>query len=214
VRGIAYIGGEGPGPAWCGKLAAGAGIVAAADSGLQAAEDAGLRPDWIIGDMDSLDDVRRLENYPPDRVLRYPHDKDYTDTELALKLLWGKGCDEVWLVGGGGGRTDHVFALRALFEREPCPDRWVTAADDIRRVKEGSVLAFSSVEVPPGGIVSVFPLGDGPWAALSTGLKWPLDGLAWTRGAFGISNEAPHGSFSITAKRGRFMVLVPLGIGI
>jgi thiamine pyrophosphokinase len=158
--------------------------------------------------MDSLDDTGRLDSYPPGRVLRYSHEKDYTDTELALKLLWEKGCHETWLVGGGGGRTDHLFALRALFEREPCPDRWVTAAEDIRCVKEGGVL---EPELPPGGIVSVFPLGEGPWAALSSGLKWPLDGLAWERGGFGISNVAAEGKFTITAKRGRFMVILPLG---
>lgn len=204
VRGVAFIGGEGPLAGQCRILAAGADIIAAADSGLMAAEDAGLRPDWIIGDMDSLDDTRRLEKYPPDRIIRYSPDKDYTDTELALAFLWEKGCDETWLIGGGGGRTDHLLAIRSLFDRDRCPDRWITAADDIRCLREDL-----SLTLPPGSRVSVFPAGRGPWQAKSRGLQWPLDGAAWEWGSFGISNTAPEGAFFIRAEAGRFLVISP-----
>ncbi|MDR2019165.1 MAG: thiamine diphosphokinase [Treponema sp.] len=207
MRGIAFIGGEGPPPVFCRSLAAEAALIAAADSGLIAAEAAGLRPDWIIGDMDSLDDLRRLESYPPERVVAYPPDKDYTDTELVLRLLRDRGCDTVWLAGGGGGRTDHLFAIRSLFEREYPPRRWITGTDDIRCLEAPEELR---AETPPGGLVSVFPLGAGPWKAESSGLRWPLSGLPWERGYFGISNEAPGGSFAIRALSGRFMALLPL----
>jgi thiamine pyrophosphokinase len=214
MRGIAFIGGAGPGAALCRELAADADIIAAADSGLIAAENAGLNPHWIIGDMDSLGDLRRLEKYPPERVLRYPADKDYTDTELVLRLLWDQGCDETWLVGGGGGRTDHLFAIRSLFEREPSPDRWISGAEDIYRVKPGATLSASGEgERKPDFPVSVFPLGSGPWKAESRSLKWPLDALRWDRGFFGLSNIARDGSFSIRAARGSFMVIIPLVMG-
>jgi thiamine pyrophosphokinase len=212
MRGIAFIGGEGPGEAVCGRLARAADLVVAADSGLLAAEKAGIRPDWIVGDMDSLDDARRLDAYPPERIIRYPPDKDFTDTELALKLLWEQGCDEVWLSGGGGGRTDHLLAIRSLFERDPSPDRWVTSAEDMRRLRRGGMLAFPETgrvgEALRG--ISVFPLGTGPWKAESRGLRWPLDRLPWDRGFFGVSNEAPAGYFSINAVQGDFLVLAPL----
>ncbi|MDR2485847.1 MAG: thiamine diphosphokinase, partial [Treponema sp.] len=90
VRGIAFIGGQGPDPEKCRRLITGTRIIVAADSGLITAETAGVKPDWILGDMDSLDDLRRLEAYPSQRILRYPSDKDYTDTELALNFLWEK----------------------------------------------------------------------------------------------------------------------------
>jgi thiamine pyrophosphokinase len=180
-------------------------MLAAADSGLMAMEEAGLRPDWIIGDMDSLDDTRRLEKYPPDRVIRYSHDKDYTDTELALALLWEKGCDETWLIGGGGGRTDHLLAIRALFDRERSPARWITDGEDIRCLRESLSLSLA-----PGSRVSVFPAGPGPWQASSRGLQWPLDRVAWKRGSFGVSNAAPEGDFFIRAAAGRFLVISPL----
>jgi thiamine pyrophosphokinase len=196
----------------------------AADSGLVAAETAGITPHWVIGDMDSLDDCRRLEKYPPRRVIRYPQDKDYTDTELALGLLWDQGCDETWLVGGGGGRMDHLLAIRSLFEREPNPDRWLTRGDDIRCVRPGDLLTFRgeakkmplSPVFPPQSFpeyrVSVFPVGAGPWKAESRGLKWPLDGLAWDRGFFGVGNIALQGFFTLKSIRGRFMVVLSEGV--
>jgi thiamine pyrophosphokinase len=211
-RGIAFIGGEGPPPELCRRLFEEAAcgetppVTAAADSGLLAAEAAGLRPDWVLGDMDSLGDLSRLDSYPPERVLRYGTEKDYTDTELALGLLWEKGCDEVWLLGGGGGRLDHILALRSLFERDPCPSRWITGAEDLYCL---AAPAEFSPAVPGGGLVSVFPLGEGPWEAESAGLKWPLAGVPWDRGFFGLSNVA-EGALAIRVRRGRFLVVLPL----
>jgi thiamine pyrophosphokinase len=207
LRGIAIVGGEGPSPRALKKIADGADLLAAADSGLAAAEKAGLAPDWILGDMDSIDDPARLLKYPPDKIRRFPHDKDFTDTELAVALLWEKGCDDVWIAGGGGGRTDHLFAIRALFEREKCPGRWYTGREEIRCVKDGMTL---NAVIPPHGTVSVFPLGRAPWEAESSGLKWPLNGLKWNEGFFGISNSSTEKSFSIRSVRGRFMVIMPM----
>jgi thiamine pyrophosphokinase len=206
MRGILFTGGEGPGSEKSRSLAQGAALIVAADSGLIRAEAAGLRPDWILGDMDSLDDPGRLAAYPPDRVLTYPRDKDYTDTELGFSFLSKKGCDDIWIIGGGGGRIDHLFAVRSLFERETCPARWITAGEDIYCLNAPGELALS---MGAGELVSVFPLGGGPWKARSAGLKWPLDGLSWTRGFFGLSNEAETGDFSVRAEAGRFMVIVP-----
>jgi thiamine pyrophosphokinase len=206
MRGILFTGGDGPEPETSRCLAGGAALIVAADSGLVAVEAAGLRPDWILGDMDSLDDPRRLDCYPPDRVLRYPRDKDYTDTELAFSFLAEKGCDEIWIIGGGGGRIDHLFALRSLFERNPFPARWITAGENVYCLNSPGKLALS---VKAGGLVSVFPLGNGPWEAESSGLKWPLDGLSWNRGFFGLSNVAETGDFYIRAVTGRFLVIIP-----
>jgi len=226
-------GGEGPAPETLREIARGADVIAAADSGLVAAEKAGLSLDWVVGDMDSLgdmvsrDDPARLEKYPPERVLRYPREKDFTDTELAIALLREKGCDEVWLAGGGGGRIDHLFAILSLFEREPLigtrqspdrrainsppvepPDRWFTAHEEIRYLRESWAL---DAALPGGSLVSVFPLGAGPWAAESSGLKWPLDGLAWERGGLGLSNVAVEGPFRIRSVQGRFLVVWGIG---
>jgi len=208
VLGIAFIGGEGPSPEQVRGLVPPGALIVAADSGLEAAERAGIAPGWIIGDMDSLDRPERLDAYPPERVLRCPPDKDQTDTEMALSLLWEKGCTETWLLGGGGGRMDHLLALRALFEREKAPDRWLTRREDIRRLEGGE--ALEATGLGKEALVSLFPLGQGPWAASSTGLHWPLGGIPWDRGSAWISNRAPTGACRIRALEGRFLVLLGL----
>jgi thiamine pyrophosphokinase len=69
-----------------------------------------------------------------------------------------------------------------------------------------------SREVPPGSLVSVFPLGAGPWKAESRGLRWPLNDLPWAPGFFGISNIAGEGLFSINVTAGRFLLILPLTV--
>ena len=211
MLGFAFIGGEGPGPDFCRLLAGGAGLIVAADSGLQIAENAGIRPDWIIGDMDSLDDPRRLEKYPANKIRRFPPEKDLTDTELALDLLWEQGCKKIWIAGGGGGRLDHILAIRSLFERKKYPERWITNNEDIYCLDaldtSGGEL---NMKIPMDSLVSVFPLGGSPWDIESFCLKWPLNGLDWHMGSIGISNRTDGDQFRVRVIKGRFMLIAPL----
>jgi thiamine pyrophosphokinase len=226
LLGIVFTGGKRPTSAVIRRLLEGREIFAvAADSGLIAAEEAGITPALVIGDMDSLEGSR-LSAYPPQSVMRYPRDKDYTDTELALREVIKKGCEEIWIIGGGGGRIDHLFGIRSLFERAVFPRRWITDSADIFCIDAGADAnadkdagadagtdtAHSEISrrLAANACVSVFPLGSGPWKAESRGLKWPLAGLPWDRGFFGLSNAAENGDFSITALEGRFMVIMPL----
>ena len=207
MLGVVFTGGERPEALILKKIAGAAQILVAADSGLVAMEEAGIKPDWIVGDMDSLDNPARLEKYPAGMVFRFPAEKDLTDTEIAINLLKEKECDKIWIVGGGGGRLDHLFAIRALFEREEGPDRWFPGSEEIRRLGEGELLC---VKLPLGSLVSVFPLGERPWQVESSGLKWPLNSLAWEKGGLGLSNVAREGSLKIRSVCGRFLVIMPM----
>ena len=213
MLGIIFTGGGGPSAGIVRRLVeseAKDALLIAADSGLEAAESAGFKPQWIIGDFDSLDDNSRLSAYPTQCVIRHEYDKDYTDTELALSLAVEKDCGEIWIIGGGGGRIDHLFALRSLFEREIFPGRWITDTADIRCIDANDAQNTLHVCLEKNAPVSVFPLGGGPWETKSSGLKWPLAGLPWDRGFFGLSNVAEDGDFSIKAQAGRFMAILPL----
>jgi len=180
-------------------------LIIAADSGFDTAVKAGIKPQYVIGDMDSVKDKESLAAVPPQNVIRHQRDKDYTDTELAFLLAKEKGADDVWIIGGGGGRIDHLFAIRSLFERKEFPRRWITAMEDIYCIEEENTDQFTAEN---GAIVSVFVLGDGPWEVKSSGLKWQLEGWPWGKGVFGLSNVAVDGNFSITVKKGRFMVIL------
>jgi len=232
LLGLIFTGGEGPAPQTIKRIIdteiksarTQNALIVAADSGLNAAENACVRPDWIIGDMDSLDNCGKLASYPPQNVIRHKHDKDFTDTELAFSLAKEKGCGEIWIIGGGGGRIDHLFGIKSMFERDDFPARWITSVDDIFCIDAGLKEQGTGIweqgtgksfifSVKKDASVAVFPLGDSLWEAKSTGLKWQLDNVKWNRGFFGLSNVALDGNFSITALKGRFMVITPLGKG-
>ncbi len=158
-------------------------FVCAADSGLDTLRSWGIAADLVVGDMDSIADPAVLSACP--EVLRFPRDKDDLDTEIGLRELRARGYGRIVMAGGGGGRLDHLLALRALLERPDGPDEWLCSAERVVRIS--GPVRFS---VAPGSAVSVFPLSGGASGMRSEGLRWPLDGLSWNAGQFGVSNVA------------------------
>ena len=72
-------------------------------------------PNFIIGDMDSIDDgTVRYFDEKGSTILTYPSDKDETDTQLALEYALKLQPDEIFIFGALGGRTDHALANIAL----------------------------------------------------------------------------------------------------
>ena len=229
MRGLLFTGGRAPDMELAKPLFGSYSLVVAADSGLCALEDAGLAPDFIVGDMDSLPDPAALDRYPRETVLRWPVDKDNTDTELALALLAEKGVDETVVVGGSGGRLDHLFAIRSLFDGPKPPALWISEENVV--VAAGFAGMGEVVEVSGLGAadpVSVFPAGPGPHACFADGLHWKVDGLRWdgtaagpgsgifSPGEYSLSNRADGGRFTFNVLSGVFLVFLPLvrGLGI
>ena len=189
-----------------GDLIDAAELIVAADSGLETASAYGVRPSIVVGDFDSLSDESLLAAYDEASIRRFSAEKDFTDTELALRVARDEGATAVHLIGGGGGRVDHLLAIAALFERDASPDLWVTDTSSIR--------AFDSELVEHGAVgetISFFPLGCVPCRMSSTGLKWPLDSLTWERGDFGLSNEFSDHEARIRVRSGRLLVIRPAG---
>lgn len=205
-RGLLFIGGAGPDRESLGERREDVSLAVAADAGLLLALELGIEPDLVVGDMDSLADRSLLDRFLPDRVLRFPTDKDETDTEIGLRVLRERGCGEVTIAGGGGGRVDHLLAIAALFERENPPRRWVTDRADIRLV-EGEC----DVEGWEGSTVSFFPLGPQACGMRSQGLQWPLDGLCFRRGYGGISNRVTAGKARVEVRTGKLLMIRILG---
>ncbi|MGV8058539.1 MAG: thiamine diphosphokinase [Smithellaceae bacterium] len=81
------------------------------DGGIRHLEKLKIHPDVIIGDMDSADTVS-LQSYAACgvKILKYPTDKDDTDTQLALKYAMGLKPESIEIWGALGGRIDHSLA--------------------------------------------------------------------------------------------------------
>ena len=80
-------------------------FIIAADGGLNKLNTLGIKPDHIVGDLDSLDKAPVGEDFT-----LLPHVKDTTDTFEAVRIGREHGCDEFHIYGGTGGRLDHTLA--------------------------------------------------------------------------------------------------------
>ncbi len=182
-------------------------FIACADSGLETALAWKLKPNLVVGDMDSLSDSRLLEGIPGERIVKLERDKDDTDTEYALKLLWQEGQRNVCLVGGGGGRLDHLLALAALFERDIRPDMWLSSGELVICLDASDGEAVFGLK--KDDTVSVFPLGADTLGMESQGLAWSLEGLSFPRGGYGISNKSLGPEIRLRTLSGRALIILP-----
>ena len=94
----------------------GGNIYIAADSGLETAEKLKITPDIIIGDFDSAA-PELLEKYSCSHgsgIIKYPPQKDDTDSMLCVKYAVERGFEDIVIIGGIGGRIDHTLANLAL----------------------------------------------------------------------------------------------------
>jgi thiamine pyrophosphokinase len=207
--GIVYTGGKGPQKKYVESLLAESNYIIAADSGFNLAIKHGVTPDKIVGDFDSIGRMRRLkkiEKKDKSSVIKFPCDKDETDTEIGIRLLFEMGYTKIILIGGGGGRPDHYLALFSLFDRDESPVRWLNHRSDIHLITNKI-----TIKVQIGETLSFFPAGDGQCIMESQGLKWPLNSLKWKKGDFGVSNIAIEPDIYVKMLSGKLIMIRNLG---
>lgn len=82
------------------------------DKGLEFLYKHEIKPDYIVGDFDSVsrdlvDYYREKLNVP---IREFNPVKDASDTEIALRLCIGLNRKSIWILGGTGNRIDHLWA--------------------------------------------------------------------------------------------------------
>lgn len=88
------------------------------DGGARHLLNMGIKPDIIIGDMDSIDSAQLKMFYKQKiKILKYPANKDFTDTELALDYAIGLKPKKIFICCALGGRIDHTLANILLLYR-------------------------------------------------------------------------------------------------
>jgi len=155
-------------------------LLVAADGGAGAAVRAGHDPVAVIGDFDSLTPEVRAQ-IPSDR-LYHIREQNSTDFDKALGNILSP---VVLAVGFLGARVDHqLAALNTLVRHADRPCILIGHHEVIFHVP-----ARLQLDLAPGDIVSLFPMA--PVQGRSTGLEWPIDGLAMEPGGqIGTSNRA------------------------
>lgn len=163
----------------------------------------GIVPQIAIGDFDSIskDELKALEEKLT-QIKIYPPEKDFTDTQLGVKLAVDKyQADKIEVFGATGGRLDHLLAniflpLQKEFSSYLAKIKFIDRQNSVSYYRPGNY----TLRQEPGkkylSFVNLIPV---------TGLnlpdeKYPLSNwtsqipFAWTSNEF----TAPENHFSFT----------------
>lgn len=206
---VVLAGGDGIKASLAADLPMGCRVVAA-DSGLEHAAVLGLDVETVIGDMDSVSPASlEAAERSGVQILRYPPDKDATDLDLALTLVQDDHPgNRVIVVGGHGGRLDHLLANALLLTS----DRY--AGLDISWWFDDTRIAVVRPAVPAvwttgeGDLVTLLAVGEGAGGVTTRGLRWPLDADHLAPGSTrGVSNVIDRVPASVSIASGILLAI-------
>lgn len=206
-------------------------FVIAADSGLDTLKifndfyEEKFQPNFILGDMDSIQDKSLLAKYPSASVEEFPRDKDYTDTELALVKAKDISSDyknekiSVTLIGGAGGRIDHLLGVYDTFSTKFHADVWLYEKQALYYIKKNDYLKITNLNEKDNVSISRINGKRKGGSLKSNGLEWECK-LFRKEGMPSISNRISYKCLSqkvpveLTVKCGIFMLIVPIASSV
>jgi thiamine pyrophosphokinase len=206
---LIFAGGEPLAPTAADRLPARAATVVAADSGLHHARAIGRHVDVVVGDLDSADpaavEAARVEGA---EIVRHPTDKDATDLELAMDEACARGARKLVVVGGGGGRFDHLVANVLLLASPRFAA--VTVEALVPGARFAVVHRYAVLHGAPGSLVSLLPVGGPATGVRTEGLRFPLRGEELLPGSTrGVSNVMLEPDATVSVERGAVLALQP-----
>jgi thiamine pyrophosphokinase len=182
-------------------------FVIAADSGIDHALAHGRRVDLAVGDFDSvtpeaLDAIAKAGAV----IDRHPIAKDKTDFELALDHAIARYASRVIVVGGHGGRVDHLVGNLSVL----LSDAYDAATIEARTRDAHVHVVRSRVELQgePGDIVTLLAMAGPVHGVTTNGLRYPLDGeVLWPGSSRGVSNELVRTDGAVLVQSGTLLVI-------
>lgn len=174
-----------------------------ADGGSRHLDALSIKPDIIIGDLDSAGKL-------PDgvEVLKFKCEKDETDTMLAVMHGLKLGFKKLLLLGGLGGRLDHTFANLCVLQyiaRNGAEGYFADGNNEAFFVENGE-MRFKRRE---NYYISVFPFGGNAIGVTERGFKYGLENaLMRTDFPNGVSNEFKDEEGVISVKNGSLLIVL------
>lgn len=185
-------------------LAETADYIIAADGGQNRAREFGLQPDCVIGDFDST----TLNEDFDCLYITYPAEKDLTDTEAALTHALEKGCRNVILLGGMGGRLDHTMGNIGLLDKYYNSFDHMEFIDGKNRMellRDSDRTIKRDVRYKYFGLVSLNAEASG---IDIRGAKYELTGASLERAStLGVSNEFSEDTVEICVREGTLLIV-------
>lgn len=186
----------------------------AADAGYEKALKANITPDLVVGDFDSLSQPSLISTFNAEKsdtpqFIRFPIEKDYSDTHLALEEGIKQGYTIFDVYGAlGGDRFSHSIAnLQTL-----CTMKSNGISVTLLGTKEAVFLLQNetlSLTPPIGSTFSVFSLSDRTKNVSIKGAKYPLKNTILTNSfPLGVSNQTTDDTIHISVGDGFLLVIL------
>ena len=187
-------------------------VIIGCDGGCDFLARYGIVPDLVVGDMDSITgEGLEFINSHNVYIEKYPVEKDWTDTEIALSKTFD---DDVYLVAPCSGRLDHVIANLQLSLKLREEGRKITVSDG--RTYCYPLAGEDSVEIDVSTFDGPVSVSLVPWdfsqpvkGVTTRGLYYPLEEADLPAGpTFSLSNHPTdkNGRISISIKAGLLLV--------
>lgn len=185
-------------------------LVIAVDKGLESLYLLNIVPKHIVGDLDSVNVtiLKHYQNNPQITIHKYIPEKDYTDTDIALKLAVSLDVSNITILGATGSRIDHMLAnihvlTYALDAKIPC--YIVDTNNKIYLINDSILLRKTDAY---GKYISLIPLTTSVEGLTLRGFKYPLNNYCLTIGkSLGVSNEIIEDIATIDLKLGTLIVI-------
>ena len=167
-------------------------------------------PTHIVGDFDSAGETEYeyFQKNTDIPIKRLNPVKDYTDTDVALRLALELGAEEITILGGTGARIDHTAAnVRILFL---ALQKGVRAhlLDENNRIWLTDHAVSIRKEEQFGKYLSLFAMGGAVEDLTLKGVFYPLDGYRLDgMDPLGVSNEITEDVCWITFSKGVLLVI-------
>jgi thiamine pyrophosphokinase len=186
----------------CGKC-----LLICCDGGARHFQNSGIKPDVVIGDMDSIA-PNQLAGYSREKIkiIKYPVNKDFTDTELALDYALGLKPEKIFIWCALGGRIDHTLANVFLLVKGREEGVRISLIDEYCEAFVLDKEATFTNET--GKTVSLLPLTPQVTGINLTGFAYPLEKGTLKMGeSRGISNVINDERAVVKVGKGSLLVI-------
>lgn len=192
-------------------------IIVGCDGGSNFLESVGIKPDVIIGDLDSLNNIpksvlSKMDSAPFEiidngvKYVVYPTDKDKLDSELAIEYCLNEKVDEIVCYGILGDRLDHILGNVFLLTKLKYKNTKLKFVDQNQETYIGQ--GATTIKGSVGDLVSLIPIDGKAEVTKSDGFKYdPSKYEMSTESNLGISNELTKTEAKLEIKKGRFLVI-------
>ena len=188
------------------------GTVIACDSAIEFFRKNGRLPDLVLGDFDSAgrDTVEFFREQADVCFEQFSAEKDWTDTELAVRRALLFGPSRIDLAGAtGGNRIDHMLGniqLLALALAEGVRMFLLDAHNRIRLLTPGSYTVTKDGQY--GDFISLLPFGSTAYGVTLRGMKYPLNEATLTEDiTLGISNQIADETAELSFSEGKILMI-------